>query len=185
MPFLDVTLVESEYRNHHSLFGDEITVGRAKDCDISIAHRSLSRHHCRLVQKDGRWHVLDADSSNGTKVNRRRIHAPHVLQEGDLIACGVVRLSFHIHDTGLKHRSSYHALRVPRELHQDDAVEPNYVGDETAPLEYTPPPSGKSDEILIDTEDLTLDVDADEDLSVASEETETRRQDDTDSLWLD
>ena len=48
---------------------------------------TVSRHHARLELRDGRWHLVDLDSSNGTIVNGRRVHDAEV-RAGDRVRLG-------------------------------------------------------------------------------------------------
>ena len=53
----------------------------------------FSRNHAVLVQENGKFHVEDQGSLNGTFVNRRRIdNAP--LTEGDELQIGKYRMTF-------------------------------------------------------------------------------------------
>ncbi|MGA9856903.1 MAG: FHA domain-containing protein [Solirubrobacteraceae bacterium] len=47
----------------------EITIGRHAGCDVVLANLAVSRHHARLVFRDGRWILQDLGSTNGTEVN--------------------------------------------------------------------------------------------------------------------
>jgi pSer/pThr/pTyr-binding forkhead associated (FHA) protein len=61
-------------------------IGRAKDCDVQIAERRLSRKHCEIVHSDGeRFFVKDLGSQNGTYVNRKRIRDFYELKHGDIL----------------------------------------------------------------------------------------------------
>lgn len=70
-------------------------IGRHTDCKIRIPDSSVSRQHCELTIADGKIHLRDLGSSNGTFVNRRRISQTE-LSPGDVISVGkfhfVVRL---------------------------------------------------------------------------------------------
>jgi pSer/pThr/pTyr-binding forkhead associated (FHA) protein len=79
LKYNDVELQRFPLKNEISM------VGRAKDCDIQIAERRLSRKHCEIHRKDGRFVVHDLGSQNGTYVNRKRIRDPHVLEDGDVL----------------------------------------------------------------------------------------------------
>lgn len=63
----------------------ECLVGRAKECDIQIAERRLSRRHCKLTFDNGRVTLEDLGSQNGTYVNRKRIPRRYELQHGDIL----------------------------------------------------------------------------------------------------
>jgi two-component system, NtrC family, sensor kinase len=72
--------------------GDEpVTIGRSEDVAISIPHRSLSRHHARIVSADGLLFISDLESKNGTFVNGARVRRQDVWP-GDLIKLGDVTL---------------------------------------------------------------------------------------------
>jgi hypothetical protein len=51
----------------------QILIGRAKDNDIVLNARDVSRYHARLDWVNGRWRVTDLDSSGGTFGNGRRL----------------------------------------------------------------------------------------------------------------
>jgi len=57
-----------------SLLGDAVTIGRAPDCDVALAHAALSRHHVRLRLRPTMT-VEDLGSRNGTRVRGARIEA--------------------------------------------------------------------------------------------------------------
>jgi pSer/pThr/pTyr-binding forkhead associated (FHA) protein len=63
----------------------ECLVGRAKECDVQIAERRLSRRHCKLVFDNGRVTLEDLGSQNGTYVNRKRIPRRYDLEHGDVL----------------------------------------------------------------------------------------------------
>ncbi len=70
-----------------------LTIGRASDNDLVVAHPSVSAHHAEL-HFDGEQHLLlDLSSSNGTFVNGERITAG-ALQDGDTVHVGPVALEF-------------------------------------------------------------------------------------------
>lgn len=65
---------------------EECLIGRAKECDIQIAERRLSRRHCLLFRDDdGRWMVKDLGSQNGTYINRRKVRDAQLLNHGDVL----------------------------------------------------------------------------------------------------
>jgi two-component system cell cycle response regulator len=67
----------------------EIFVGRANNCEIPVQDPSCSRRHARVfVNGDGRVFVEDLNSTNGTKINGKRITSQHILQDGDNIQFG-------------------------------------------------------------------------------------------------
>jgi serine phosphatase RsbU (regulator of sigma subunit) len=70
------------------------TIGRDEDNDISFGDTMLSRHHAELMQRAGRFYVVDLDSSNGTYVNNIRVHGERSLADGDVVALGGTSLVF-------------------------------------------------------------------------------------------
>src|SRR5436305_10035123 len=61
--------------------GERTRIGRSPDCDIFLDDVTVSRNHAVLVQQNGKFHVEDQGSLNGTSVNRKRI-ANASLSEG-------------------------------------------------------------------------------------------------------
>ena len=64
------------------LLREKLLIGRRSSCDICLALTNVSSHHCELEFQEGYWHVRDLGSTNGIKVNGRRILAS-VLMPGD------------------------------------------------------------------------------------------------------
>ena len=52
---------------------DDITIGRVMDNDIMINDKSVSMHHVRILIGQGKAELVDLDSSNGTKLNGKKI----------------------------------------------------------------------------------------------------------------
>jgi pilus assembly protein CpaF len=73
---------------------NEINVGRVQGNDLMLAKGNVSKHHARLLYRDGRFIVTDLKSTNGTYVNGRKISQATIVREGDKIYIGdfVVRL---------------------------------------------------------------------------------------------
>ena len=69
--------------------GDEITIGRAAGCGVSIAYDSYASNlHARVFRLDGDLWVEDLGSTNGTWVNTSRIGERTRLDKGDLVQVG-------------------------------------------------------------------------------------------------
>ena len=54
------------------LMSTELILGRGSDCDLRIRFPSVSSRHCKLIMKEGYWHVEDLNSTNGTWVDGER-----------------------------------------------------------------------------------------------------------------
>ena len=70
---------------------DELLVGRHDICDVVVGHPSVSRRHARLSFRDGHWVLRDLDSTNGTRVNGRRVVRCR-LEPGDRLSLGSAEL---------------------------------------------------------------------------------------------
>ena len=68
-------------------FTDSFTIGRSKECDITISNNAVSRKHTRIEFDGGRWLVMDLDSGNGTFVDGERVEEA-ILPEIALIELG-------------------------------------------------------------------------------------------------
>ncbi len=70
-----------------------LVIGRANDCDVRLPVPSVSSHHVAVVQDAHRVSVEDLRSTNGMRVNGRKVeHLP--LKHGDQIEIGSERLVF-------------------------------------------------------------------------------------------
>ena len=59
---------------HEEIFDQNvITIGTLEDNDIVVDDDTVSRRHCRIIQEDDAYLVVDLDSTNGTHVNGVRI----------------------------------------------------------------------------------------------------------------
>ena len=77
------------------LSGNRVTIGRSRDCDVTLDDANVSRQHAELRNEGGGWVVADLGSTNGVKVNGHRVnHQP--LQPGDEITLGLERLIFEV-----------------------------------------------------------------------------------------
>lgn len=73
----------------------ELIIGRTEsdENDVVIAHRSISRHHAKVIHRDGTFTIIDLASSNGVKVNGEAFGTA-TLVNGDIIELGHVKLRF-------------------------------------------------------------------------------------------
>ena len=55
------------------LLEQRLRLGRREGCDIVLRYANISSHHGLLEIDDGYWFIKDLNSSNGIKVNGRRI----------------------------------------------------------------------------------------------------------------
>ncbi len=73
--------------------GDGVTTaGRNDECQLRIKSSEVSRRHCQFFEKNGMLLVKDMGSSNGTFLNGKKIEGQRVLEPGDELAIGPVKL---------------------------------------------------------------------------------------------
>lgn len=70
-----------------------VRIGRLEELDLCISHRSISREHARVLQRDGVFEVEDLNSANGVRVNGSGTKKA-ALKSGDVVELGQVRFRF-------------------------------------------------------------------------------------------
>jgi EAL domain-containing protein (putative c-di-GMP-specific phosphodiesterase class I) len=83
-------LADEEPVRHIRIDTPRCLVGRRADATLRIARTTISREHAELLLVEGRLHVRDLGSTNGTFVNGARIHETRELAHGDLVQFGQV-----------------------------------------------------------------------------------------------
>lgn len=73
--------------------GQTITIGRGKECDISIDNTAISRQHISLCMNSGIYFVSDLGSTNGSFVNGKKIDVDEPVSESDTIVFGKFTLT--------------------------------------------------------------------------------------------
>ncbi len=68
--------------------GDELTVGRAGGCQITLDDTYVSQLHARVFRRDGQLYVEDLGSTNGSYLNRAKLTAPVAIRKGDRLQIG-------------------------------------------------------------------------------------------------
>src|SRR5262249_18470313 len=68
-------------------------IGRTDENDVVVNHRSISRHHAKIVRENGHYHIVDLQSANGVRVNGEE-YGKVELRKGDHVDLGHVRLRF-------------------------------------------------------------------------------------------
>lgn len=68
--------------------GEELTVGRAAGCQVTLDDNYVSQLHARIFSRDGMLFVEDLGSTNGTYLNTRRVSAPVAMRRGDQLKIG-------------------------------------------------------------------------------------------------
>jgi len=68
--------------------GEELTVGRAGGCQITLDDTFVSQLHARVFRRDGQLFLEDLGSTNGTFLNRKKVTAPIAIRKGDRLQIG-------------------------------------------------------------------------------------------------
>lgn len=71
---------------------DRLTIGRSPDNDLQLQDSQVSRVHAMIEISANGYTLSDLGSSNGTYLNRKRVHQPVRLRVGDTITVGQYRL---------------------------------------------------------------------------------------------
>ena len=74
--------------------GQEITVGRAAGCHITLDDTYVSQLHARVSARDGVVYVEDLGSTNGTYLNRQKVTGAVAATTGDRLQVGGTVLEF-------------------------------------------------------------------------------------------
>ena len=110
------------------LVGVELVLGRGTEGPGGLGgDPELSRRHARLTCRSGRLLIEDLGSTNGTRVNGRRIDGPTPLSAGDRVELGTTRIE----------------VRDPAPAPSREPLPPRAEGEPTAPAAREPvPPAG-------------------------------------------
>ena len=71
-------------------------LGRSREADVTVDDPNVSRRHAEVRPSGGSWIVRDLGSTNGVKVNGRRIQGAQSLKRGDVIELGTARVTFEL-----------------------------------------------------------------------------------------
>lgn len=72
------------------------TIGRSRDADCVLRDPNVSRHHAELRRSTaGDWTIADLGSTNGIKVNGRRVGSTR-LRSGDQVTLGTTTFRFDV-----------------------------------------------------------------------------------------
>jgi hypothetical protein len=72
------------------------TMGRSRQCDVMVDDPNVSRTHAEVRPRGDSWVLSDLGSTNGSRLNGRRLEGPEVLKPGDEIELGTTLLTFEL-----------------------------------------------------------------------------------------
>ena len=92
----DTRAIVSVDGRRYVLEGPVAVIGRSRECDCVIEDQNISRRHAELRRNSsGDWTVSDLGSTNGIKVNDRRVDSAR-LSPGDEVTLGTSTFVFDI-----------------------------------------------------------------------------------------
>ena len=77
------------------LSGQRLVLGRSREADLVVDDPNVSRRHAELRREGADWNIVDLGSTNGVKVNGRRVEEAR-LEPGDGIVLGTYEMSFEV-----------------------------------------------------------------------------------------
>src|SRR5215813_6000141 len=87
-------VVGGPHPQEHAFEKGEIRIGAMDDNDLVIQDDTVSRYHCKIVQEDNAYVLVDLGSTNGTFINRVRIREGF-LKPGCTVHLGQTELKFY------------------------------------------------------------------------------------------
>jgi pSer/pThr/pTyr-binding forkhead associated (FHA) protein len=78
------------------LCGNEVTIGSARRNDIRLKGQNVGKTQALVVLYEDGWAIEDTGSGKPTLLNGRKVTAPQLLFDGDIIAVGDERLYYRV-----------------------------------------------------------------------------------------
>jgi DNA-binding SARP family transcriptional activator len=75
---------------------DTVRVGRTPDCDIVLNDPDVSRRHAEVLRHGADWAVRDLGSTNGTRVDGRRVQGVVALRDGARMTVGSTEIRYRL-----------------------------------------------------------------------------------------
>jgi diguanylate cyclase (GGDEF)-like protein len=88
-----VVIYGTELGKRLELGSTPFEIGRSSNNDLFIDQESVSRHHARITFRDGKYSLVDLDSTNGTYINDESVRE-RPLHDGDQVRIGRSILKF-------------------------------------------------------------------------------------------
>jgi pSer/pThr/pTyr-binding forkhead associated (FHA) protein len=83
-----VVLEPKDQKGQRYTITDEVTMGRAAGCTVTLSDNYASQHHARVFRQDEALQVEDLGSTNGTYVNGAKVTTAMPLKRGDRLKVG-------------------------------------------------------------------------------------------------
>lgn len=91
-------VVVADAEGHETVFALDkavLTFGREDKCNIVIPDKKASRKHFVIEMAGDFYNIIDAGSTNGTKVNGKKIAGTQRLAKGDTVVVGQFKITYH------------------------------------------------------------------------------------------
>ncbi len=72
------------------------TIGRSRQCDVMLDDPNISRSHAEIRPRGGSWVLTDLGSTNGSRLNGRRVDGSELLKPSDEIELGTSQIRFEL-----------------------------------------------------------------------------------------
>lgn len=93
IPVLKITYQDG-HKEIRQIGEDIITIGRSsKNIIVLPSDKEVSRKHCQIEQKEGKYEITDLNSRNGVYINDKKLPR-HILSPGDRIRIGHANIIF-------------------------------------------------------------------------------------------
>ncbi|MCL4871467.1 MAG: FHA domain-containing protein [Anaerolineae bacterium] len=127
-------------RPAYDLTDRPITLGREAINDVVLADPEISRRHARIFYQDETFLLEDLGSTNGTFINGRRVYAPTILQDEDVVEFGEsIRMQFLVGERDELMPPPAQIIDLPTRPLTERPGPTKPLSGEPAP--YAPPPS--------------------------------------------
>ncbi len=83
-----VIMAPPELLGRRYQLAQELTLGRAAGCQITLEDTFVSQLHARIFRAEEVLYVEDLGSTNGTYLNRNKVSGPLLLKVGDQVQVG-------------------------------------------------------------------------------------------------
>ncbi len=85
-------LVKERASGYWLALQDSLSIGADAANGLQLSCDYVSAHHCRLVETNDLWRIMDLDSANGVYVNGTRMSGERFLKNGDIVQVGTVTM---------------------------------------------------------------------------------------------
>lgn len=100
----------------------EFLIGRAPECHLRPASSVISKRHCGLIRRDGKFYLRDFGSTNGTFLNDKRITGEVELHHDDCVKVGPLTFRVQLVDESAKQKTGG-KKKAGRSLDEDAIAE--------------------------------------------------------------